>query len=204
MDVTFDAEKHQYEIDGKKVPSVTQLVAPLGNPMDDLSDFEEITLDAAAERGTTMHAYLEFRLSGGEREDFELPSDYEDYADSVEQFLAEHDIFAFSIEKKLGGFYNGVWYAGTPDLVCEFDGMLSILDYKFVSSLSKTKVGAQLHGYRLLCEYNGLFPGDMYAVHFTRDGYALYKVGNETLEAFLTCLQLEQHKKMKHPRGGIA
>ena len=34
FDVTFDDAKHAYTVDGKAVPSVTQLVSPLGEVYD--------------------------------------------------------------------------------------------------------------------------------------------------------------------------
>lgn len=88
----FDEALHQYRIDGVPVPSVTQLVAPLGADIDDLDDNMELTVEAAADRGVTMHAYLAHRLNGGTPGEFELPDIYQDYANGVELFLAEHRI----------------------------------------------------------------------------------------------------------------
>lgn len=34
MTLTFDAERHQYYVDDKPIPSVTQIVAPLGTGYD--------------------------------------------------------------------------------------------------------------------------------------------------------------------------
>ena len=202
MNVTFDAERHQYYIDEKPVPSVTQLVAPLGADYDEPEDdMLELTVEAAAERGTTMHAYIEHRLTGGEPEDFETPSQYGGYADAVELFLAEHTITPYAIERQLGS----VSYAGTPDLTCEFDGEDAILDWKFVSQLAKSRVAAQLGGYLDLCEFNDFFPSRLYAVQFLKDGtYRLYPVDQEFAEkAFSVCVQIYTMKRKKHPRGRI-
>ena len=136
MTVIFNETDHTYTVDGNPVPSITQLVAPLGVDFDDMDELTERMVDGAADRGTTMHAYLAHRLNGGEPEDFELPDAYMDYAESVELFLSEHTITPWLIEEPLGC----ADYAGTPDLVCDFDGKPSILDYKFVSTIAKTKV----------------------------------------------------------------
>ena len=89
FDVTFDEATHAYTVDGKAVPSVTQLVAPLGADYDEPEDdMLALTVEAAADRGTTMHAYLAHRLTGGAPEDFELPDAYDPYACAVELFLA--------------------------------------------------------------------------------------------------------------------
>ena len=97
MTVEFNESTHQYLVDGVPVPSVTQLVSPLGADYDEPDDFLDMALDIAVDRGVTMHAYLAHRLQGGEAEDFELPAVYDPYADAVELFLAEHEITPFSI-----------------------------------------------------------------------------------------------------------
>ena len=204
MILEYDPERHEYRVDGKIAPSVTQLVAPLGADYDEPDDMTESVLDAATERGTTMHEYLAWRLNGGTREDFELPALYDAYADAVELFLSEHDIEPFAIETPVCGAWRGVTYAGTPDIVCEFDGILAILDYKFVSQIAKSKVGAQLHGYRILCEQNGVYPGDLYAVQFMISGdYRLYHIGDGAADSFAACMELYKMKTKKHPRGAI-
>ena len=202
MTIEFDAEKHQYRVDGNIVPSVTQLCAPLGADYDEPDDdMLELTVEAAADRGATMHAYIEHRLSGGEPEDFELPSQYQGYADAVELFLAEHKITPYAVETPLACPV----YAGTPDLTCEFDGEDSVLDWKFVSQIAKSKVAAQLGGYSDLSEYNGYFPTKLYAVQFLKDGaYRLYPVDLKFAEqAFDLCAECYAMKCKKHPRGRI-
>lgn len=202
MNITFDAERHQYYVDEKPVPSVTQLCAPLGADYDEPDDdMLELTVEAAAERGATLHAYIEHRLYGGEIEDFELPPQYQGYADAVELFLAEHTILPYAVEEPIA--CNS--YAGTPDLTCEFDGRDAILDWKFVSQLAKSKVAAQLGGYLDLCEYNGYYPPMLYAVQFLKDGaYRLYPVEFEFAErAFAACREIYALKNRKHPRGRI-
>lgn len=202
MTLTFDHERHQYYVDEKPVPSVTQLCAPLGMDYDEPDDdAAELTIEAAAERGTTLHAYIEHRLSGGAAEDFELPEQYQGYADAVELFLAEHRIIPYAVEQALGC----ADYAGTPDLVCEFDGRDAVLDWKFVSQLAKSKVAAQLGGYLRLCAWNAVYPEALYAVQFLRDGaYRLYPVDADFAEeVFDVCLKIYDLKRKKHPRGRI-
>lgn len=199
--LTFDAERHEYKYDGKTVPSVTQLVAPLGESYEEMDELTEISVDAAAERGTVLHAYIAWRLDGGTREEFEMPDEYGPWADGADLMLAEHEIEPLLIEAPLGCED----YAGTPDLVCMMDGKLSVLDYKFVSTVSKSKVGAQLAGYAALLNREGVFPEQLIAVQFTADGsYRFYPVGMpEAREAFDACLLVYSYKTQKHPRGRI-
>lgn len=202
--LTFDPETHTYRVDGEAVPSVTQLVSIFGAPLQEEEwDGLELTVEAAAERGSTIHAYLQHRLEGGEPEDFELPSAYAAYADAIELFLAEHLLEPILVETPLWGEVRGVRFAGTPDLVGEFDGLLSVLDWKFVSQVQKTKVGAQLSGYWELCGANGIFPEALYCVQFLPDGtYRLYPAGLTADDLFL-CLDVYRAAQKKHPRGAI-
>ena len=78
MTVVFNDEKHTYTlmgdgVEGKVVPSVTELVAPLGADFDDMDELTELAVENAAERGTTMHAYIAHRLGGGAAESYIYP-----------------------------------------------------------------------------------------------------------------------------------
>lgn len=198
MQIEFDYEKHQYYVDGTPVPSVTQLVAPLGADYDE-DDYAEITMEAAAERGTCIHAYIAHRLGGGMPDEFEVPEEYRPWIAAAELFLSEHDVLPLLVEEPMATPY----FAGTPDLIAEFDGHLAILDWKCVSQLAKSKVGAQLNGYNDLCIHNGLWVDSLYAVQFLSTGeYRLYPVQMD-MAAFAVCQQLYAHKTKKHPRGRI-
>lgn len=202
-ELIFHADEHRYEQSGETLPSVTRLTGIYGAATGQEDDILTLTLEAAAERGTVLHSYLEHRLSGGEREDFEIPDVYSDYADSADLFLSEHKLEPLLVETPLSGELNGVKYAGTPDCVGVFDGELSILDWKFVSQVQKTKVGAQLNGYLRLCGCSGFFPERLYCVQFLKDGtYRLYPVSESG--SFALCADVWREKHKKHPRGGIA
>ena len=161
-------------------------------------------MEAAAERGTVMHGYIEHRLNGGAREGYELPDGYDAYADGVDLFLAEHELEPMLVEAPLHGEAEGVQFAGTPDFVGLFDGTLCILDWKFVAQVQKTKVGAQLNGYMSLCLCNDIYPDALYCVQFLPDGtYRLYPAGT-LADSFYLCLNVYREIHKKHPRGGIA
>ena len=90
--LSFDPAAHVYRLDGKQVPSVTQLTSIFGPDSIQEGDSLELTMEAAAERGTVLHGYIEHRLNGGTREEYELPDGYAAYADGVDLFLAEHEL----------------------------------------------------------------------------------------------------------------
>lgn len=201
--LTFDPQTHTYRVNGETVPSVTQLASIFGTPPPEEGNDLELTIEAAADRGTALHAYLEHRLGGGDPDDFELPDVCRPYADAVELFLSEHRLTPMLVETPLWGEVQNVCFAGTPDLVGEFDGQLSVLDWKFVSQLQKTKVGAQLSGYWELCAANDVFPEALYCVQFLPDGtYRLYPAGMRA-DDFHLCLEVFRAARKKHPRGAI-
>ena len=197
----FHEENHTYEYNGALLPSVTQLVAPLGEDYDEPNDYLETVIDFAADRGSTLHAYIEWKLNGGERDEFEMPSIYDGYADAVDAFFEEHSLTPYLVETAL----TDEECAGTVDYVGDLDEKTALLDWKFVSSIAKSKVGAQLAGYYGFCERNGIFPEYLAAVQFLPNGrYRIYEVGLEFgREAFAHCLEIYRLKTMKHPRGRI-
>jgi len=198
MSLIFDPVTHRYTLNGEPLPSVTELVRPLRN---ELPEALELTMEAAAERGAALHLYIS-HLMGEETEKMspdELPDAWHGYAAAADLWHSEHAIVPLLVEQPLAG--DG--FAGTPDLVAEYDGRLSVLDYKFVAAVDKAAVGAQLNGYAALCEANGVFPEALYAVQFFPDGeYRVYPVDMDGT-AFELCRRLYACKTMKHPRGRI-
>lgn len=192
----FDRLIHEYSIDGKTIPSVTDLVSILG---DDVDEYIEDAMERAADRGVTCHAVIEMALQG---EDYtgEYPSAYQAHVNAIEQFLAENTISPIAIEQPIYSAEMNV--AGTPDLLCMFNGKLAIMDWKCVSSIAKTKVKAQLNGYCNIFYHSGVFPEELYAVQFVPDKYRIYPVAIDAHEWDL-CMAIRKAKNKKYSRGKI-
>ncbi len=197
-EILFDAEKHEYTVNGEVVPCVSDIIAVYGVKVEEGDDLEN-TMEAAAERGTVCHKVLEMYLKG---RDVEYPTEYEPYVDAIRLFISEHTIIPIAIETPIYSKKHG--YAGTPDLLCYFDGVLTIVDYKFVSQIAKTKVKAQMNAYCKAYEEKDVYPDEMIAVQFLKDGtYRIYPVKWDD-EEFELALKLWKIKNKKHPRGMIA
>lgn len=193
----FISDTHTYLLDGKPLMSVSELVNPLAQ---DMGAVDELTLEAAAERGTTCHKLLELLLNGEDIEG-EYPDEYQCYVDGIELFLSEHDITPLYIEQPI--YSEELGLAGTPDLICLFDGEMAIVDYKFVSQVQKTKLGAQVTAYKAMCEDNGIDIDAMYIAHFLPTGkYRLYPV-EDNRERLDLLLKLRAERQKKHARGRI-
>ena len=200
MQVTLDSATHTYTLDdGTKLPSVSEIISPLCPAFDAIPEME-LVIDAAAERGTVLHKVFELLLSG--ETDVDCPDSYAGYIAAIRLFLAEHTIVPLAVEQPMYSLAVGV--AGTPDLLCEMDDVLTLIDYKFVAQMAKTRVKAQLNAYRLMYEEQGVMPDKLLAVQFLPSGlYRLYPVAQDTTEWEL-CLALHKLKNKKHPKGAIA
>lgn len=204
-ELTFDEVLHEYRLDNVVIPSVSELVGIYGADQDEPDEYLETVLDAAAERGTLLHAYIAHRLHGGEPNDFEIPSSYSGYLEAVDLFLSEHTFEPYCIELHMWGELNGLKYGATPDYIGGFDGLITNLDYKFVAVLAKTKVGAQLAAYDNAAFCKGIAIDRRIAVQFKKDGsYTLYEAGEEGAVDFGRAVDVYKAKRKKHPRGGIA
>lgn len=178
------------------MPSVTDIVGIYGEEMDESLDD---AIERAADRGVTMHKVLELALRGEDYDD-EYPAIYTDYVDAIELFLSKHTIEPIAIEQPV--FSDRIGVAGTPDLLCMMDDVLTLVDYKFVSSVCKPKVRAQLTGYSDILRDQGVFVEQMLAVQFMRGDIREYPVdfgGDE----WGTALKVYGIKKRKYKRGRI-
>jgi hypothetical protein len=194
--VLLDEANHQYTVDGVEKDGVTSLCAIYGDEPD---EFVEEAIERAADRGVTLHKVLELALTG---EDYtnEYPAMYQPWVDSIEAFLAEHEITPIAIEEPI--YSERLNVCGTPDLLCLYDGVLAVLDWKFVSSIIKPKVKAQLNAYREIFNDNGVYPERLVAVQFTQDRPRVYEVALGGCE-WETALIVREIKRRRYGRGKI-
>lgn len=192
----FEPIEHIYRVDGKRIDSVTDIVSVYGA---DVDERVEEAMERAADRGTTLHSVLEMALTG-EDYDGEYPAVYADYVTSIELFLASHTIEPIAIEQPI--YSERLDVAGTPDLLAYIDGVLTLADWKFVSSICKPKVRAQLTGYCQVFNDNGVFPEQLLAVQFMRDKPREYLV--EPGDEWDAALRIREIKRRKYQRGKIA
>lgn len=197
----FDATTHTYTFDGKRLANVTSICACMGKDMPE-DDYLDGALDLAADRGVTIHDYIARRLSGEPWSDCieDVPDAYVPWTESVESFLEEHTITPLMIEESLCVPNLGI--AGTLDALCEVDGIITLLDFKCVSAVSKSKIKAQMNLYRMMLEDMEIFPAQMFAIQFTADRYRMYPVAMDYDEAHL-CLDVMNARNKKHGKGVI-
>lgn len=176
----FDEEKHQYKVDGKIVPSVTDICAPLTT-----SKYGSIPALAAsaAHRGSIVHELCELYDYGALPD--EIPADALPYLNAWISFCNDYNPTWHFIEHRMAN--ND--FAGTADRIGVIDGRPCIVDIKTTSSLdrlSKISLACQLYGYSWLLNsvpawYTDIDPDidtywNSFGVQLLKDGkYRIYK-----------------------------
>jgi hypothetical protein len=126
-DLLFDAEKHEYSLNGVIVPSVTQILEDAG--VIDYSFISHATREMALHRGSMVHLACQLY---DERDLVESSVDpaIVPYLNAWKRFLSETGFILETdqIEKR---FYNERWaYAGTRDRRGKLRGMPTVADIK--------------------------------------------------------------------------
>lgn len=191
--ITFDAENHQYYIDGVEVPSVTTVCRFLS--YDQKSDKPWLAR-VAADRGTRVHAACAAIDYGIEPEE---EPDTAGYLKAYRRFLRDYRPDWEGIEYTVGIADLGM--AGTIDRFGTlYDGRSCIVDLKTGENLHDAPLRGQLTGYkRLLVNDRGFWPDRLYALQLCKDGtYRLWEVlqDDELLNACIFINKAVRRKKL--------
>ena len=136
----FNAEKHEYKLDGVKIPSVTQIISAVNGNIWGMIDAE--TMEIACQRGTAVHTITELHDKGTLDIDTIDPA-LTGYHEAYLKFLKECNPVWDLIECKV---HSGPFrYAGTLDRTGTLGGKNIILDIK--SGVKNTWTGCQLAAY---------------------------------------------------------
>lgn len=190
----FYDENHIYELDGKVIPSVSEILRFMSREV--YGDINKYILDHAAERGTAIHLATQEIDETGQ---CEIDTIYAGYIEAYAKFLKEHEVRWHYTEKPLADGNKG--YAGTLDRAGYVDGVFSIVDFKTVAAVKKSLVKAQLNGYHGLIKANNLEEVQkLYCLQLCKNGeYRLYDVKIDPSE-FEACLYIHNSMKKKHGR----
>jgi hypothetical protein len=109
MPLTFDRERHEYRLDGRLVPSVTQVLAPC-------YDFANIPAEVLARKralGQAVHRAIEFDLEG-DLDESTIAAEIAPYVEAWRRFRADREYQPLLSEHRVVHAKFG--YAGTLDL----------------------------------------------------------------------------------------
>ena len=152
---SFDPTTHTYTIDGRKVPSVTQVLNDL-LPCWQASEWH-------LQRGTAVHACAAMIARGIE---FEHDPAIDGQVKACKRFFEEVKPVVFEVERQVYCAKYG--YAGTFDLECGFENRVCLVDWKASFSAS---LPYQLAAYAMAYEDMGANPMRFgYGVQLNEDG----------------------------------
>ena len=168
LKIDFDEEKHEYTIDGEKIPSVSEIISPL--TAERYSELNPYMVRAAAERGKMIHEACEAIDYGLGLP--ELPPEAEGYVRAYLDFLRDYFPKWEMVEWIVAYQKDGKpLYAGTVDRYGYIDGSKSVVDIKTYASLtaeSMMTASLQTELYRLAID--SMARMKRYILHLKKDG----------------------------------
>jgi hypothetical protein len=192
MRVEFDKNSHTYTLNGRRLPSVTQVLAPL----EDFSRVPRDVLEAARIFGQHVHEACDL-YNRGELDWLSLDPALLPCVAAWKQFL--EDTGAIVIASEMRVCHKVLGYAGTPDVILAWGNRTVVPDLKSTATVPHT-VGAQTAAYAKA--YQSMVGGKepaRYCIQLGADGK--YKVHPRRDPAdwslFLSCLNIHNFKE-KH------
>ena len=173
--VTYDAENHAYTVDGRRVPSVTEIAGIL--TAGKYGDMNQAMLEQAKRRGTEVHELCEAIDCGIDPEELDIPPELVGYVNAYLAFLRDWRPEWDYIEKMV---YTQS-YAGRADRIGWIDDDVTILDIKTTANmdrLSRISLAVQLDLYGLAWFFmDGKVPVRLLGLQLKKDGkYTLHDV----------------------------
>ena len=144
MTCIYNEEEHSYTVDGKRVPSVTEIVGLL--TAGKYQDTNAAMMEQAKRRGTAVHELCELIDCGIDPEELEIPPDLVGYVNAYLAFLRDYRPEWDYLEKVV--FTSE--YAGRADRIGTIDGKKCVVDIKTTANmdrLSKLSLYFQLRAY---------------------------------------------------------
>ena len=191
-ELAFDATAHAYTVDGRRVPSVTQVLELAG-----LVDKRWFT-DFARDRGTYVHQLLELHDTG-DLDEASIDPQLAPYLDAWTAACRDLGARWSHVEHRMADATLGV--AGTLDRFGVLAGKPTIADIK--TGAAEDYIGIQLAGYAYLAELTGLAPSARrvrrVGVFLKSDGsYRLVEYADRTdLDVFRAALTVA-HWRLAH------
>lgn len=125
MSLVFDHDKHEYFLDGDRVPSNTQVLRDSGLIM--LDGIPSFVLDAALKRGSAVHQLVHY-LNEDDLDWSSVDDAYRGYLDAWVAFRQQRELRVDLCEYRVASRTHRV--SGTLDLLGLLEGDGALIDYK--------------------------------------------------------------------------
>jgi ABC-type microcin C transport system permease subunit YejB len=140
-EVEFEPILHQYFVNGKQVPSISQ-ICKMENP-DIYNGIDQATLNRAAAKGVSLHEEIEnYELHG----EMGYTTEFHHYLKIKKQYGFKKELTERMVIIEIDG---QVVCAGRFDLLATMNGKTLLIDFKRTSQIHQTYVTLQLNLYRL-------------------------------------------------------
>ena len=166
--MTFNEEKHEYMVDGKVVPSVSEIMK-CATCLYYTDEIPPRVLELACKKGSAVHNSIEDYLLF---EEYTIEPQYEPIFKQFIKWLEEYKPKIIKVEYQMT---NGK-YAGTCDLICRINDKTIGIDYKTSSQLHTQMIAIQEAAYNELANYNKIRVDEWYALHLTKTNYEFKKI----------------------------
>lgn len=186
----FDETTHTYRLDGRVVPSVTQIIKPLI----DYSHVPADALERARQEGTAIHRMVELDCAGDLDIDG-LPDWLRPYLSAWHRFRSDTN---FQIERSESRVYHPLMrYAGTLDLLGT--GLFSRRTRRMLVDVKRSFAAGRAIGVQTAA-YANCIDGpkvDRAGLQLRSDGTYRLRIFNDAahLAVFLACLTLHNYKE---------
>lgn len=186
-DLRFDAERHEYWVGDRRLPSVSEIIAPLV----DYTMVPDVRLEFARDRGTAVHLACHLDDLGQLDEDSVDEQHVLPRLKAWRQFKIDNEFEVQLSEVPMA--YLTLGFAGTPDK----KGTMRVgrtrkrvlPDIKTVVEM-KPVIGVQLGGYELLLRHNGIEIDERIGVQLLPDGTYRTKTYGSEVPTFMSLLTL--------------
>lgn len=194
--VFFD-DKHQYQVGGEVLPSVSELLRFLTREI--YADVHQYTLDNAADRGKRVHQACENLDRYGEAQ---IDADIQPYVEAYVKWRKEYCPEWTRIEYAC--YHPDMGFAGTLDRYGKIRGEQYIVDLKTTATLHTFRETAQLNGYDKLAAANGLKVDKLAILQLKLDGTYKFKPIDKDETLFMACYNLHKatEKKRRKKKDG--
>ena len=191
MSLEFYDKSHVYELDGERIPCVSDLCRFIHKEI--YKDAPLWQMEAAADRGTKVHAATEALDKTGRAE---IEDSYLPYLQAYAQFRQEHEVQWELIE--YADYHPELMYAGTIDRYGIVDGYRTLADLKTTYRVYKPLCGASLNLYRLILEARQKTVERLMIIHLKKDG--TYKLVNIPIDGAVAMALITLHNALKTRR----
>ena len=161
----FNEEKHEYIVNGKVVPSVSEIMK-CATCLYYTDEIPPRILELACIKGSAVHKAIEEYLLFDE---YSIEERYQDYMNNFLKWLDDYKPEIIKVEYKMT---NGE-FAGTCDLICNIDNKIIGIDHKTSSQIHTKMIAIQESGYDELCDIK---IDEWYVLHLTKKDYEFKKI----------------------------